>query len=426
MKISKIIILSFILSNLVLFYTTPIVYSFPLQPYPWFYFILRAFLIFISVLLLVLYYQKSSIQTKSKEVKALFSIFFVFAFLFYTVELFFTFYPETNGKNDTYTSKNWMYYYWRINKQGFRDIDFDDLSFSTKPSIVFTGDSYTEGHGIKDPKDRVSDLVRATFPQYTVYNADKCGWDIHDELAIIRKMPIRPKYLFLQIYSNDWDYLVPKLSSKTKGNSVLLAESGVFWSKYSVLFNYLSSKLSLISDKIFSYKLTKSDKSTLVKEFKLNLQTDDLPSNPYKALDYCLGNSTLSEDSIQAALFRIYSNFDMNLKVMTDTVLFEEYLNKLTEIKSICTERGINLTVIPYPSLDKFSMSVTAKYTNNYLCNIISKRDINTLNIYPALKQAHLNSYTVNRIDNHINVKASKIVADTIISYLKQNMDSQK
>jgi Ran GTPase-activating protein (RanGAP) involved in mRNA processing and transport len=106
---------------------------------------------------------------------------------------------------------------------------------------------------------------------------------------------------------------------------------------------------------------------------------------------------------------------------MLNPVSFESYLFQLEDIQRICTSRKIKLVVIPYPSLDDFSMNVTSKYINRYLCNLIEQRGITCLNIYPVLKKANLKRYTVNSSDNHINKEASRVVADELTSYLKQH-----
>ncbi|MBK9329172.1 MAG: SGNH/GDSL hydrolase family protein [Sphingobacteriales bacterium] len=394
-------------------------YSFPNSTFPVYYFALRAFLIVLSFYLLLQLFDKYIKHISSKGKQAIASAILIFLFFFYTAELLLTFYPETNGLNDTYCSKNWMYYYWKQNKQKFRDVDFEKLADIDKPAIVFTGDSYTEGHGIKHPEDRVSDRLRKAFPQYTIYNAGKCGWDIRQEKSLIKQLPVKPKIIFLQICSNDWDYLVNNSSYIQAKQTALFADMDFSVSNYSILFNYLKSKSGLLMQNYFGYRLSEEQKKQMTDRFRLYDSAEKLPANPFKAFEYCLSKTTLSDDSIQDVVFSLFKGYDPSLELMLNPVSFESYLFQLEDIQRICTSRKIKLVVIPYPSLNDFSMNVTSKYINRYLCNLIEQRGITCLNIYPVLKKANLKRYTVNSSDNHINKEASRVVADELTSYLR-------
>ncbi len=421
MKIINIFFISFALSNVTFLYVTPIMYGFPNTSFPLYYFILRAFLILLSFYLLLQIFDKYIKHIASKGKQAAYSALMIFLMFFYAAELFLTFYPETNGLNDTYCSKTWMYYYWKQNKQKFRDIDFDELDANKKPAIVFVGDSYTEGHGIKHPEDRVSDRIRKAFPQYTIYNAGKCGWDIRNEKSLIKQIPIEPKILFLQICSNDWDYLLNNTEYRQVRQGVLFAETNFSISNYSVLFNYLKSKSGLLLQNYFDYRLTVEQRKKITAGFQLSVSPDKLSDNPFMALEYCLKLSRLPDDSLQQVVFSLFKDFDPSLGFLINPALFESYLNELEEVQMICNARKIKLVVIPYPALDKFSMNVTSKYISRYLCNAIQQKGIACLDIYPTLKNANLKQYTVNNSDNHINAEASKIIANLLTQYLKKH-----
>lgn len=418
----RLYILLFIITNVTVFYITPIMYSFRFDMFPFCYFLLRAALLILSILLLPLVFKDAIKDAKSKLKSGLFSMLIVSLFLFYTSELLLTFYPETNGKNDTYCAKTWNYYYWNQNKLGFRDIEFETIP-ANNTNIFFAGDSYTEGHGIKDPTMRVSDLCRKKLLDFNIYNIGKCGMDINDEVDLIKHIPIHAEIIVLQICSNDWDYLSSKLSIKTPVNKVLLAQSNSFTiSKYSVLFNYLNSKLNNVIENLFSSNLGDNELIKVYNTFKINKSDYIKSKNNLNVLEYAVTHSPLPEDSIQNKLFAMFNEFSSSLKIMTDTALFANYLNKLNELNDFCETNKTKLIIVPYPNMDNFSMKVGNKYINNYLCKLISKQGINCVDIYPVLKRANLSSYTVNSSDNHINAKASAIVADTLIAYLHHNI----
>jgi len=395
-------------------------FQFPVNQFPVFYFFFRAVLLGMLILLLPYFFNDFINKAKSKNKSGWLSICIVFLFVFYLLELFLTFYPETNGKNDTYCSKTWMYYYWKQNKEGFRDIDFESMPLN-KPSIVFAGDSYTEGHGIKDPSKRVSDLCRNRFPDFNVYNIGKCGMDINDEIKLITHLPVHSDIIVLQICSNDWDYLYKPVSMLPSVNHLLLAEVSAFsLTKYSVLLNYFQSRFENLRENYFLTEIDNQYKSKILNAFKINKAAAINSNNELKVLKFAVEHTKLQDDSIEVQLFRMLKEYNTSLKVMTDTVLFNRYLDKLSYLKAFCDQHMIKLVVVPYPNLDKFSMNVTSKYTNRYLTKLIKDRGIDCLDTYPDLKKASLSSYTVNNIDMHINEKASAIVADVVISHIKK------
>lgn len=418
----RLYIVLFVIANVTVFYITPIMYSFRSDKFPIYYFLLRAFLLILSLLLLPLIFKKIIKRIENKIKSGLLSISIVFLLIFYLSELFFTFYPETNGKNDTYCSKTWMYYYWKLNNYGFRDIDFG-TNQPDKPAIIFVGDSYTEGHGIKDPNNRVSDLVRKRLSGFSIYNVGKNGMDINNELDLIQHIPIHPDILILQICSNDWDYLSNKLSKNTAQSPLLFAETKSFsLSKYSVLLNYLHSKLKNILENLFSYRLDENELEKVYNSFKIDNKYRITNRNNLAVLEHVVNHSPLPEDSIQHLLFTMFKEFNSSLKIMTDTTLFSDYLEKLNDVKRFCNQQKTTLIIVPYPNMDQFSMKVSNKYINRYLCNLISVQGINCLDVFPSLKLANLKTYTVNSSDNHINEAASKVIADTLVQYIHKNI----
>jgi len=345
----------------------------------------------------------------------------IFLVLFYFLEIFFTFYPETNGVNDTYSSQIWRYYYWKLNKEGFRDIEFETMADNDKPSIVFAGDSYTEGHGIKNPDDRVSNIIRKKLTGYNVYNIGKCGMGIDEEMNLIKNIPIRPKIIVLQICANDWDYLQNNLQSKNVNPTLLLAEiNGLSISEYSITFNYLKSKMKNIIEKMNENTDITAEQSNQIFELYNIKEPQRIKSrNVQSIFTYCEENTKLPEDTIQNRVLNAFKVSFPSIQVMMDSTRFSNYINKLLQINTFCIQRNIKFTVVPYPEFDDFSMNITAKHINKYLCGLINKQGITCHDIVPALKKANLNSYTVNSNDNHINSEASKIVADTLITSIK-------
>ncbi len=422
MKPTKLYWILFFVTNAAIAYITPLMFSFPAAMFPVFYFLLRGLLLMTALLLLLLLLDTHIVKNKSisKFRSGFAAVLFVSISLFYLFEFFFTFYPETNGLNDTYCSQTWRYYYWRLNKQGFRDIDFQSMEGNGKLAIALAGDSYTEGHGIRRNEDRVSDRIRKSLPNYNVYNIGKCGYDIFDEAKLIRTIPIIPEVLVLQICANDWDYLSepqqPEMPAGTESSwsDMLL----LYPAKYSVTLNYLKSKLTNLLARIDEGKIRKQDKQKIYKAFDVKPPKKEQNSQE-EIFRYSIDHSALPDDSIQLRLFKLFRPYQPSLSVMMDTLRFNDYLSELDSLNAYCKSRYIHLLIVPYPEFDEFSMSVSAKYINRYICREISRRGLECMDIYPALQRAHLKTYTANSCDNHINAEASKYVADTLLGYLQ-------
>lgn len=207
---------------------TPIMFSLQTEKFPLFYYVLRIALLVFSILLIL---NIASVLIKKKlknSTKGLVAIGLIFLLLFYSVEIFFTCFAQTNGLNDTYTSFTWRYKYWQLNSDGFRDSEFKETFKANKTNIFFAGDSYTEGHGIKNPDDRFSNIIKKEFPNYNVFNIGKCGYNIIDEMNILTNLHFSPEYIFLQLCENDWDYLfdkLPPISVNNTNNDVLYARN---------------------------------------------------------------------------------------------------------------------------------------------------------------------------------------------------------
>lgn len=398
-------------------------FSYSVGSYPILFYLIRAALLIFLIILLPYVFRNIVKEMKHTVKSKILAFCIVFLIIFYLSELFFTFYAETNGVNDTYCSKTWKYRYWKLNKDGFRDIEFETLMQNgIKPLLVFAGDSYTEGHGIKNTDDRVSNIIRKKLPDYHIMNIGKSGMGIEQEKEVLVNMPVLPKVVILQICSNDWDYLKPKtLSSKTVPEILLAQGNNGFFVKYSITANYLNANINNITDKFKTQKLTEYQAQKIYGLFGLSKTEYIMSKDVLDVLEYCTQKTSLPKDTIHQNIFNVFKEYNPTLKVMLDTALFNDYISKLKEINDYCTQRNISLIVVPYPDFDKLNMALMAEPTLNYLTNIIEKNGIQAINIYPALKTANLDTYTVNRYDNHVNEAASKVIADTIYRYLKDN-----
>jgi lysophospholipase L1-like esterase len=140
---------------------------------------------------------------RSERQKSWYAMAWSLASLLLLLELIFTLYPESHFVGYTYASQNWMGWYWHKNELGYRDSPFK-LKDSTKTRVFFLGDSYTAGHGIKNPSYRFADILAQQLgPKFTCYNLGQNGADTRDEFIRLKAYPLKPDVLVWQYYGND-------------------------------------------------------------------------------------------------------------------------------------------------------------------------------------------------------------------------------
>ena len=93
---------------------------------------------------------------RNKNVSAFATVVLSFFVLFLFLEGVFMFIPRSHSADYTLASRLWYKKYWKpINSLGFRDGEPN----SNNPVILFVGDSFTAGHGLKSVHERFSDIV---------------------------------------------------------------------------------------------------------------------------------------------------------------------------------------------------------------------------------------------------------------------------
>jgi hypothetical protein len=421
-KNKYILLLYFIILNISWCYITPIMFSFNTNLYPFFYYILRFFLLVLSFAFLIIISLRLIKSNLTKHIKGITSIIIIFGSTFYIIEGFFTFFAQTNGLNDTYTSVTWKYKYWKLNMQGFRDIDYLEEINKNKPIIFFVGDSYTEGHGIKYVNQRFSNIIRNKINNYSILNAGKCGWNIVNEINWIKFINVKPKYIFLQTCYNDWDYLFDKL--KPVNNDVVYSDSRIIiLAKYSIFANYLVSNANTILHNLSIDRVSKKDIELAIVKFKIDKNTNKIPRNSRDFFRFIIQNSNLPKDTLKKFFIENISSGDLNTKVMMDTTLFRDYLDKLVELNNFCKSNQIVLIIVPFPSFDREGIMYFEDFTYNYLLEQFRMNKLQTINLLPDLRKSNLKKYRVNKYDAHANEKSNYIISNTIIDYINNELD---
>ncbi len=124
------------------------------------------------------------------------------------LEAVFTLIPMSNHTNQSLASKTWQLYY------GNKSVLLQDPSTEVRASgaarkqIVFIGDSFTQGAGLKSISMRYSDLLEESLRDCAdVFNFGRDGYSTTEELEVINGLIDFPDIMVLQYFFNDPDMI---------------------------------------------------------------------------------------------------------------------------------------------------------------------------------------------------------------------------
>jgi len=305
--------------------------------------------------------KKNRILTNSATV--LFSLFVLFLLL----EAIFMFIPRSHSADYTLASRLWYAKYWRpINSLGFRDKEPDGRN----PVILFVGDSFTAGHGLKSVEERFSNIVGRELNQkgksYSVINIGKPNLDTRDEYDVMKNFiystRIRPAKIVLQYCGNDIEGAAAAQGLVFDGfrpppgmnRFLLLTGAG------SYLFNYIYF-----------------------------LFPREYLGTPY--ITYLTG---------------AYKNDQILSQHKQDLMLFIDYAR----------ENSIQLIVVVFPFLTDLEMS-DAMYVKE-IVNFLESNKVSVVNVSQGVKNIPAPERIVNMNDGHASPNVNRIVAEDILKKL--------
>jgi len=141
------------------------------------------------------------------------------------------------------------------NKLGFRETELNNNFFQDNyRRILFLGDSFTYGHGIKRGEDRFSDIIENQLNQNLpknslkshIYNAGKNGTEPKDWVQYLKKLlPIyNPQYVFAIFFLRDGTNICTSLlCHKHKIKNLKAKYENTFWYKYTYIGKFIGNKL---------------------------------------------------------------------------------------------------------------------------------------------------------------------------------------
>jgi len=325
----------------------------------------RLFLLFLILINSLKLFKIVFIDTKvnriiSNSATILFSIFVIFLLL----EAIFMFIPRSHAIDFTLASKLWYQKYWKpINSLGFRDKEPDNKN----PVILFVGDSYTAGMGLKSIDDRFSNIVGRELNKkgrnYTIINIGKLGADTIDEYKVMRNFlymtRIKPEKIILQYSANDIENVA--------------MENGLTFVFHPLMNKYLSAIGS--GSYLINYIYWSFPRGYLV-------------------------------ESYANFLIQAYKNDGILSKQKGNLGLFVNYANK----------NSIQLIVVIFPFLGNVEMSDSI-YVND-IVNFFRMNKVCVINVSALVKDIPVSERIVNLNDAHASKLVNRIVAQEILRKL--------
>lgn len=362
----------------------------------------------------------------SKEIwKNIFMSIYVLLNFVLVGELTMMFVPISQGDGKALSARLWFSYYWRLNKYGFRDYDYDvrKLVSDSTEVIALIGDSFTEGHGVKYPKDRFSDILRKKLPQETILNLGKNGFNTLQEMNLMGSLPFQSKWIIVSHFSNDIDYLLPKTPEiasrdQNEGHNYFFIVDKVieYLNSSSFLFSNIYSEWLLVKQK-FEFDTKAIPQDGTIKEIEKGLQ-HKFHLKVLPTIEDIMNNDSMMYFIQKNYWIKIKGNSPLSTQdlFLIDTIV-DKHISNFVTVNNACDSADIKLLVILFPETGE-NINTVGRIINENMRDALQQNHIEVIDLYPIIKDLPLKDRITNKFDVHPNVKVHKRVADTLYRYL--------
>lgn len=308
---------------------------------------------------------KQPSNTKNTDIKLLkHSIISCFIIL----EIVFMFIPQSQGNMKIgYGHLIWNFYYDKpINELNYRDSDLKNRCENTKKKILFLGDSFTKGAGIKKNEDRFVSIIKSKIDsaKFEIFNLGRGNSDTKDEFNRLIAFPVKPDVLVLQYYHND----IQPVGEK---------------------YGYYKYDIGILEKIVGGFVYLVSKVSFFINFVAINVSV--------KFIDAKTGNEYKKE------IERSYN----------DTNCLNSHLNDIDNIIQFCQTNDIKLYVLFIPEL--VNIDFTEKTCFKPVISFLDERNISYMSINDTLKTYRSLQLIVGPLDNHANEFVHKIIANKVL-----------
>ncbi len=300
--------------------------------------------------------------------------------LFLLLELVFMFVPQTQ---DVYrlglANKVWnLYYREPENELRFRDKPLAGRLNTQKETIIFLGDSYTHGIGIRHNRERFPDMVYAHMDssKFEAFNLGRGNTDTRDEYLRLLGFGLKPDYLVLQYYHND----IEKVGAK---------------------YGYFNASQT-------GYK---SKKPSLVKKVAMFLGL--IPVECSFFLNYTAFNS--------AGFFfkKAGSDYkDCLTKAYSDTACVREHLSDVESIIRYSENNHTKLYVLFIP--DARDIDFTQNLFDRHIIPFLKARGVRYITLDKPFRKYKASELIINPLNAHTNPFANALIAEQILDSIPE------
>jgi len=228
--------------------------------------------------------------------------------------------------------------------------------------MLFVGDSFTAGHGLKTVDERFSDIVGAALSnKYSVHNLGVSGADTRDEALRLQKFPLKPQVIVLQYFPNDIEKV---------GRAMGLSLSGAG-----------------------PYADINGSASGLVKRFYL-------PNFIYWQLPH--------------ATFGTFEKFVHT--AYTDTTVLNAHLRDMSKMIAYKDSTGAKMYAVFIPFL--FQTEKSAVYTKP-VENYLKEHGVTVITLTKEIASIPKKELIVGKNDGHASAKLNSIIAEKLLKAMK-------
>ncbi len=293
---------------------------------------------------------------------------YVIALSVLVLEGSFMYVKKSHGVGEPFASKLWFHTYWNpVNSFTFRDKEWNREALTSKPTILFLGDSFTAGDGIQKVSDRYSDIVASQRPAYEVVNLGIRGADPLIEAQGLAKFsnqhPVLPHTIVWQYYGNDVD-------------------------------------------------LTAYDEGLQTGQLKFNI-VQEYAAQHFKAKSFLL-------DYVYWSAFHpkqdIYTDFLKN--AYTNDKVVQMHLAPMIEILNSFKQNNIRAVVVILPFLQDIPLARQLYVTK--LCSLLKSLEIEYIDLSTAIEKLPISDRIVNVTNPHPSVEVNKLTADALLKLIPE------
>lgn len=339
-----------------------------------------AWLIFISAVVFSLKFLKNQGSSSWRQTLIANLIFTIIGVIFIALLMegyYGFFYDETDSYGLLMTYERWFKRHYRLNNLQFRDNkDYFMKKEKGRRRIVFMGDSFTAGHGIKKLQDRFPALIeemlkKEGWTEYEVYTIAKNGWDTNKYLMNLSRLAregFDADIVILCYTMNDIGWASPESESILKSMNDMRPKNWLLQHSYFLNFMY----------------------------WRINILYTPEGKNYYGWL----------------------------AGAYTDKVWDTEQL-MLRELMEGCKNKGWTVKAAILPLIGDLSTGFKMKAAHTNVARLFSDYGINHIDLADKLKAYPSNKTTVNKYDSHPNEFAHKVIAEEIWNKLLNPRNKQ-